>query len=558
MSDLLNQASLVMVPSGYKEDTVYSVVPSDGSGDLSFTRASNGTRINSAGLVEVTPWNLLNDSEAFNAGWTKQQSTVTANAITAPNGTTTADFLVPNTNNDLHSIFQTSGITSGKYTISVYAKQGGYKNLLVWFDGHSGGIGVNLDNLTIFRNQNNDGYLIETLENGWYRISVTSTISTASLPNFYIYDNSSTPQISFAGNGTSGVYLWGAQMNDGALKPYFPTTDRLNVPRLTYQNGGGGCPSLLLEKQSTNYIDFSNTSNWGVSSTITKTQNTTDLLSPDGTNNATKIVSTAGTGDTSVAFSIPDGTVTLSFYGRVASGTKTLVVDVRNNSGTVSSSSPTLTTEWQRFTLTNSTSGTGSSGAVWIYPNGAGTFYIYGVQAESSSYATSLILTTGASATRVADACSKTGISSLIGQTSGVLFADLVFLNPEPMFFLSIVGTDWFQDSIYFELANSTNYISVASVKSSTGVGSANSTIAPTANSRYKIAVQYSGTAFNLYINGTKISGTRSANALCSKLYLNELGTLSSTKNNLQTKFNEVVTFTTALSDAECIALTTI
>jgi hypothetical protein len=65
MSDLLNQASLVMVPSGYKEDTVYSVVPSDGSGDLSFTRASNGTRINSAGLVEVTPWNLLEYSENF-------------------------------------------------------------------------------------------------------------------------------------------------------------------------------------------------------------------------------------------------------------------------------------------------------------------------------------------------------------------------------------------------------------------------------------------------------------------------------------------------------------
>jgi hypothetical protein len=186
------------------------------------------------------------------------------------------------------------------------------------------------------------------------------------------------------------------------------------------------------------------------------------------------------------------------------------------------------------------------------------TLYIWGAQLEASSYPTSYIPTTSASATRVADACYKTGISSLIGQTSGVLFADLVFLNPEPMFFLSIVGTDWFQDSIYFELANSTNYISVASVKSSTGVGSANSTIAPTANSRYKIAVQYSGTAFNLYINGTKISGTRSANALCSKLYLNELGTLSTTKNNLQTKFNEVVTFTTALSDAECISLTTI
>jgi hypothetical protein len=59
MSNLLEQASLVMIPSGYKEDVVYSEIPLDGSGDLQFTRSSNGTRVNSAGLVEVVPWNLV-------------------------------------------------------------------------------------------------------------------------------------------------------------------------------------------------------------------------------------------------------------------------------------------------------------------------------------------------------------------------------------------------------------------------------------------------------------------------------------------------------------------
>ena len=83
MSDLLNQASLVMVPSGYKEDTVYSVVPTDGSGDLSFTRASNGTRVNSAGLVEVCPWNLAEYSEDFSNGvWSALDATITTNAAT--------------------------------------------------------------------------------------------------------------------------------------------------------------------------------------------------------------------------------------------------------------------------------------------------------------------------------------------------------------------------------------------------------------------------------------------------------------------------------------------
>jgi hypothetical protein len=54
MSNLLEQASLVLIPSGYKEDVVYSEIPLDGSGDMNLTRASNGTRINSAGLVEVS------------------------------------------------------------------------------------------------------------------------------------------------------------------------------------------------------------------------------------------------------------------------------------------------------------------------------------------------------------------------------------------------------------------------------------------------------------------------------------------------------------------------
>ena len=92
MSDLLNSASLVMIPSGYKEDVVYSQIPTSGAGDLSFTRASNGTRVNSAGLVEVVPWNLVEYSEQFdNAYWGKTDSSITANSATAPNGTTTAD-----------------------------------------------------------------------------------------------------------------------------------------------------------------------------------------------------------------------------------------------------------------------------------------------------------------------------------------------------------------------------------------------------------------------------------------------------------------------------------
>ena len=585
MSDLLNQASLVMVPSGYKEDTVYSVVPSDGSGDLSFTRASNGTRVNSAGLVEVCPWNLVQQSETLdNTAWTKQQSTVTANAITAPNGTATADFLVPNTNNDLHSIFQTSGITSGKYTISVYAKQGGYKNLLVWFDGHSGGIGVNLDTLAIFRNQNNDGYLIETLANGWYRISVTCTISTASLPNFYIYDNSSTPAISFAGNGTSGVYLWGAQMNYGALKPYFPTTDRLNVPRLTYQNGGGGCPSLLLEKQSTNYITYSeqfDNAAWAKNG-ISLSAN--QIISPDGTQNADKLTTNDPSGSVYRIYETTsigsDNVCSVSCYFKydnwqyayiVAdnySGVgKLAVFDVINGINTFVSTGYTATIEsvgnnWYKCCLIGEMGSTaytqfGIAPTSTAYNNisiaNGKNLYLWGTQREVSSYATSYIPTTSSSATRVADACFKTGISSLIGQTEGTLYYELQRNNTDNDSRLQISdGTtnNWFFVSIESGLVPRLYCVVGGTLQFSVYGSSVD-------NGFHKVAVAYKNNDFKVYIDGVaSITQTSGSVPTCSQLDIGNSSPNGAVVSPSQIK--EVVLFKTRLTNAELASITSL
>ena len=131
MSNLLEQASLVLIPSGYKEDVVYSQIPLDGSGDLQLTRASNGTRINSAGLVEVTPWNIAEYSED-QTQWTSQNATtVTANSTTAPNGTSTADTVTPTAVNDDH--YRGIGLSSqvGELTAFIYVKPNGY-NFFDW------------------------------------------------------------------------------------------------------------------------------------------------------------------------------------------------------------------------------------------------------------------------------------------------------------------------------------------------------------------------------------------------------------------------------------------
>jgi hypothetical protein len=306
MSDLLNSASLVMIPSGYKEDVVYSAVPTDGSGDLSFTRASNGTRINSAGLVEVVPWNLLEYSEDFtNAVWAKYQTTLTSNNTTAPNGTTTADKFAPNgtLTASYFSISQaiTSGATSQAHTAIVYAKAGGLGQMLFYL-GSQIGIYFNLTNGQFISYYNGvqtiTNYSSEAVGDGWYKY----TISVSGSSGIIYHEVYGAKSGAFIGNYTTAddCFVWGAQLNIGSTaKPYFPTTDRLNVPRLTYQNGGGGCPSLLLEKQSTNLALWSEDFTQSVWSLVFLVRNATanTAISPDGTQNADTIADSITTAE---------------------------------------------------------------------------------------------------------------------------------------------------------------------------------------------------------------------------------------------------------------------
>ena len=542
-----------MIPSGYKEDVVYSEVPTNGNGDLSFTRASNGTRVNSAGLVEDTPWNLCEYSED-QTQWTSQNATtVTANSTTAPNGTTTADTVTPTAVNDDHYRGIVLSSQVGELTAFIYVKPNGY-NFFDWgiYNGSQYIVRATFDLVNLTYTFTNAGTAtIESVGNGWLKCGISGTNASLSTISLYYRSRPTGGTGAFTGNGTSGAFLWGAQLNIGTTaKPYFPTTDRLNVPRLTYQNGGGGCPSLLLEKQSTNLYPYSeDLTQWLTIGTPTITGN--DAISPDGTTNADRVqfsgsgdlVYNSGTGSA--------GTNTLTVYAKAKTGTAQKFRFFANGATTFSSDF-TATDQWQRFefpfTLTVVTAGL--SGA----STGASDVLFWGFQHEVSSYPTSYIPTTSSSATRVADACSKTGISSLIGQTSGTAFVDFVYLG----------GVQ----AIVMELANSAanDLINVYITSSATTqcymfdggsqVGFINSSHTFVQGSRYKIAIGYASNDLVLYINGTQIgTATPSSIAATSEIYISrDKAALYLT----DTKYNEVVIFPTRLTNAELASLTTI
>jgi len=571
MSTLLEQASLIMIPSGYKEDVVYSVIPENGNGDLSFTRASNGTRINSAGLVEVTPWNLYTYSEQLNdASWTKLNASVTANATTAPNGTLTADLLVcvggaAGTN----YVRQAKTISDNTHTLSFYAKENASAIVKIAEAAITGQqLDYNLSTNTISGSGSQISGTITNDVNGWKKITFT-----------YIYTTGQTTCI-FNINSLS-CFVWGVQLNTSSTaKPYFPTTDRLNVPRLTYQNGGGGCPSLLLEKQSTNLALYSEQFDNAafIKTAVSITANTS--VSPDGNTNADTIIEDSTTSQHRIIqlVSTTTGIVyTASVFCKSGSGTRNLailfgcgfgeqeVIFNVNNGTIVSSTNATGTITnygngWYRCTATATSQATTSTcvqyqlrdGSLQSYlGNGTSSLIIWGAQLEVGSYPTSYIPTTSASATRIADACSKTGIGSLIGGTSGTVFFDIK-TNP------TLSSANYKQFCYYFDSANAQSYMYLNSANQITTNANWGSLFYNTAlqpNTRYKVALVFAPNDFALYINGVSVatasSGTPNTNVDI------QIGQFNGTEM-CEFVFNQYTHFPSRLTNSELASLTTI
>jgi hypothetical protein len=180
---------------------------------------------------------------------------------------------------------------------------------------------------------------------------------------------------------------------------------------------------------------------------------------------------------------------------------------------------------------------------------------VWGAQFEASSYPTSYIPTTSASATRVADACYKTGISSLIGQTEGVMFVDFVFNGyMESIEEMSLSVNTSNRIGMYtFDGTNTLRGYIVASG----AVPFENNFIALTLGQRYKVAFAYKSGDCVVYINGVNVFGNSSTFSFGATM---DAFKFSSSDNTSQfyKPINQAVLFKTRLTNAELASLTTI
>jgi hypothetical protein len=420
---------------------------------------------------------------------------------------------------------------------------------------------------------------LASVGSGWVRASITFT-NPSGVCRFYVANaQSNGGATTYAGNGTNGLYVWGAQLNIGSTaKPYFPTTDRLNVPRLTYQNGGGGCPSLLLEPQRTNLFTYSeqfDNADWSKTNATITANSTT---SPDGTQNADSVIPTTTNGvhrieqDKATASQVFTQSIFAKANGynfiAVENGGEIAYFNISTGVvGTVSAGTASIQNMgngWYRcvFTATAVNSKSyfyvaNADNSISFAGDATSGIFVWGCQFESGSYATSYISTTSASATRVADECSKTGISSLIGQTEGVIFLDFV---------ASAQNADGVGFSLITAFGDSAENFQLYAIGTAlywyawkTGVlidQTATQTLV--AGDRYKVAYAYKSGDWALYINGVqKRTNTAAAVPVTSQFNLSASGLGASTVT-VKNEYNQAVLFKTRLTNAELASITSL
>lgn len=597
-AETLDKASLVLTPNAEKTSKLYSIIPSNGNGDFTFSRAVSATKTTLNELVEDVPYNLFNYSEEFsNTYWGKPNGTITSNVITAPDGTLTADLFTKTSNVSIVSNINRTSTTYylGVVTISLYVKRNvgnivGIRlasNVQFNYNFESKAI-TPADPLVLL-----DYNAVPVGNDGWIRLYLTANVTGAVNP--FLLNM-------FSAAFNDSVYVWGAQLNKGHIKPYVRTTDRINIPRLDYTLGT--CPTIELEPSRTNLITFSeDMTQTSVYTLAGTTVSPNQIIAPDGNRTADKVVSYTGTQQrfriASYGFGNSSSTTTISVFAkkgelsylRMGTNVDATIGAVFNlDNGTVSNVGTGIgritpyPNGWYRCSITGAAGGacdmflTDSSGNVNYTGNDIDGLYLWGWQFEqwpgagltttSVFNATSYIPTYGTTVTRANEglALSNLVANNIVSATGGTWFVHIV--DNIPITREAATPTDiglFIGDSA----AGITNTISIRRSTSGTLIrseitkfigGDITQNIYTTSANEVKLVIKYNiGVAgsFDVFENGVKVV---TASAFTGNVPLTYIGTKTSAtvSESPFTNIKSMALFNTQLSDAQCLALSTL
>jgi len=401
------------------------------------------------GVLGWSPHNMCLQSQAFEqtTPWNPTTAvTFTANAIAAPDGTMTADKMVETAIASNHQVLHANitTIIGATYTFSAYLKAAERTWTALtklneapsdWFDLANGVVGTS-----------SQGGAITSVGNGWYRCSIT-WIAASATHGPAIFNRQSNGQVgTYTGDGVSGIYVWGAQLNRGFVAlPYLPTTTAaryglaLDYDPVTHAPLGLLCEpaatNLVLRSQEFNTTWFKSNITIGVDSTA----------APDGSVTADKIIDDTvnsnhsvyiGTTLTAAAYTFSvylkaaerswaalglfTGALPYAYFnltsgtiGTVSGGATAAIVSVGNGWYRCSITMTATAATWYSLIFT------APSDNVYNYVGNGTGIYAWGAQLELGTVATSPIPTFTASATRAADQYNITPASINYSSTAG-------------------------------------------------------------------------------------------------------------------------------------------
>ena len=481
---------------------VSPLTATSGTTGLTFSRSESSsisTLYGSDGLLRRSPHNQLNYSQELeNAYWSKARMNVTANAATAPDGTTTAEKIIETsstTGGTDHAIYRNSGISAkagNTYTFSTYLKAG-ERTLAAVIVGNNNWTNkctahVNLSTGTVtssFTVGSVSNCITQMVPSGdsWYRFSLSLTYGvneTSGMAAIYIRDSGGN--MGYVGDDASGIYTWGQQFEENlSASTYVETTSaaRYNSARYDFDPNTRASRGLLAEAARTNLFFRSqelDDSYWGKTAISMSANSAT---APDGTTTAEKMVedtssATAHKSVNAVIAGTAGTTYTGSVYLKSAGRT---YVSVQMTSGglwptasnpylvlnlssctaastynVLATTTQALPNNWCRVSITQTLSTSGSTGLNFVLMTNSNTdvytgdgtsgVYIWGAQFEQGANASSYIPTTSSALTRNIDVATPADMSwySNTAGTVAIDFLENALVSTRAAFFYGGAG----------------------------------------------------------------------------------------------------------------------
>ena len=282
--------SLVMIPSGYKAQKVYSAVPTNGDGDFDFARSTTATRVNKDGFIETvgvnvprldysdggcpslllepSSTNLVTYSNDFsNSSWSKQSSsTISTNTVISPDGTLNASTFKASSNSGgvvlSTNIAKTAFI---KYSFSFYVKKSNHRyiGLSMGTASTSGSYNfydfdTDTINNTIVSPQSAP-ITRELIGNGWVKLTQVFEMEDSaffnSLTRFAMTNSSGST--TYTPSGTEEVYVYGAQLEQKSYPTSYIPTSGSAVTRVAETANGAGDASTFNDSEGVLYAEIS-------------------------------------------------------------------------------------------------------------------------------------------------------------------------------------------------------------------------------------------------------------------------------------------------------------